>query len=239
MSRPNALFAFALMVAAGGLAAAASAADPVEKKDESTQLKTYSVGGTKTTPKAATTVAPVEKPKFDAGLGIEKPMMDMTPFTVTPVVATPVAPVAGSGAAHPAPKNAPSAKPSSSGTTASGSGALPAAQAAAARGTPPVAGALPQAQTATAPALVLVALSTPSPDYPREAALAGTQGFVVVEFTINSEGSTQDINVVEASPQRVFDTAARRAVSRWKFQPVLENGNPVTKRVQRRIDFKL
>jgi protein TonB len=85
----------------------------------------------------------------------------------------------------------------------------------------------------------LVPLSTPAPDYPRDAMVAGTQGYVLVEFTINLEGSTQDVTVVEASPQRVFDQAARRAVMRWKFEPLLEGGTPVEKRVQRRIDFKL
>jgi protein TonB len=84
-----------------------------------------------------------------------------------------------------------------------------------------------------------VPLATPAPDYPRDAMMSGTQGYVVVEFTINLEGGTQDISVVDASPQRTFDQAARRAVSRWKFQPLIENGQPVEKRVQRRIDFKL
>jgi protein TonB len=72
------------------------------------------------------------------------------------------------------------------------------------------------------------------PDYPREAALAGTEGYVVVEFTVNTAGDAVDIDVIEAQPRSIFDSAARRAVSRWKFQPPLE-----AKRIRRTITFTL
>jgi protein TonB len=68
--------------------------------------------------------------------------------------------------------------------------------------------------------------------------MAGTTGFVVVAFTLSVEGVPQDISIIESSPPRVFDQSARRAVSRWRFQPVLVNGQPVERKVQRRIDFK-
>lgn len=243
MSRQSRRLHFASLVLVCGLVPVVLAGEPA-KRDDTTQLKSYSVGGTKTTPKQESTVT-IEKPKLDTDLGIEKPTMgaiDMTPFTVTPVTVTPTkaapkATVPSAAAAMPV-VTAP-ARPASTAPRAAGGGTTPSVPAAAPARTPSSAGALPQAQGATAPTLALVPLATPAPEYPRDAMMSGTQGYVVVEFTINLEGGTQDISVVDASPQRTFDQAARRAVSRWKFQPLVENGQPVEKRVQRRIDFKL
>ncbi|HWP95164.1 MAG TPA: TonB family protein [Gammaproteobacteria bacterium] len=77
------------------------------------------------------------------------------------------------------------------------------------------------------------------PDYPREAMLDGREGYVVVEYTVNTRGETQDIVIVEAEPRGLFEAAARRAVSRWTFQPYVLDGVPQPKRVRQRIDFKL
>ena len=250
MSRQSRRMYFASLALVCGLAPAALAAEPA-KQDDTTQLKSYSVGGTKNTPKAESTVT-IEKPKLDTGIGIEKPtvgVMDMTPFTVTPVTVAPAAPATRAAAAKPAaapaatsPVAAAPARPATTvppASSAQRAGTTPTVPAAAPARAPSPTGAVPQAQGAVAPALTLVPLATPAPEYPRDAMMSGTQGYVVVEFTINLEGGTQDISVVDASPQRTFDQAARRAVARWKFQPLLENGQPVEKRVQRRIDFKL
>jgi protein TonB len=231
-----------------GLAPATLAGEPA-KQDDTTQLKSYSVGGTKNTPKVDSSVT-IEKPKLDTGIGIEKPTMgamDMTPFTVTPVTVAPSAPASRTAASKPAPAAAVPvetvpARPAAAvppASNAARAGATPTVPAAAPARAPTPAGAVPQAQGAVAPSLTLVPLATPAPEYPRDAMMSGTQGYVVVEFTINLDGGTQDISVVDASPQRTFDQAARRAVARWKFQPLVENGQPVEKRVQRRIDFKL
>jgi len=240
VSRRTPLSCFLSLAAAGALAAAAGAGEPA-KQDDTTQLKSYSVGGTKNTPKADSSVT-IEKPKFDTDLGIEKPTMgaiDMTPFTVTPVTSAPAAKGSASKAAatKAAPVTAVAVTPPRSNAATGSTPTLPAGGPA--MPTPSPAGAVPQAQGATASTLTLVPLATPAPEYPRDAMMSGTQGYVVVEFTINLEGGTQDIAVVDATPQRTFDQAARRAVSRWKFKPLVENGQPVEKRVQRRIDFKL
>lgn len=216
---------------------------PPAKQDDTTQLKTYSVGGTKTTPKAEGAATKIEKPKFEGGVGFEKPTMgemDMTPFTVVPVTVAPTQPAATVPKTA-APKTTAPARPVSAAAVPAAGGATPSLppQHSNVRSAPSPTGTVPQAKGPTAAALNLVPLATPAPEYPRDAMVAGTQGYVLVEFTINLEGSTQDIAVVDASPQRVFDQAARRAVSRWKFQPLLEDGTPVEKRVQRRIDFKL
>jgi periplasmic protein TonB len=70
-------------------------------------------------------------------------------------------------------------------------------------------------------------LSTPAPDFPREALRAGQSGEVQVEFTVGTDGSVTDARVVRSEPARVFDREAVSAVRRWRFQPV---SAPVTTR---------
>jgi TonB family protein len=58
------------------------------------------------------------------------------------------------------------------------------------------------------------------PQYPTEAAEQQLEGFVVLSFQVASDGSVQNLKVVESVPPNVFDKAARRAVSRWTFRPM-------------------
>ena len=76
------------------------------------------------------------------------------------------------------------------------------------------------APTEPAAPAALRALSTPAPAYPPEALRAGESGEVVVEFTVNPDGSVSNARVVRANPPRTFDRAALSAVRRWRFQPV-------------------
>lgn len=57
------------------------------------------------------------------------------------------------------------------------------------------------------------------PQYPAEAARAGTQGFVEVEFSVSADGKVESVSVVNAKPSRVFEAAAVRAVKQWEFAP--------------------
>ncbi len=82
-----------------------------------------------------------------------------------------------------------------------------------------------QAQQAATPAQpaasnTLRAISTPAPQYPPAALRSGESGEVVVEFTVNPDGSVSNPRVVRANPPRVFDRAALNAVRNWRFQPV-------------------
>lgn len=57
------------------------------------------------------------------------------------------------------------------------------------------------------------------PQYPPEAARAGTTGFVEVEFEVDPAGKVAKVSVVNAKPTRTFEQAAVRAVKQWQFQP--------------------
>lgn len=77
------------------------------------------------------------------------------------------------------------------------------------------------------------------PMYPREAAIAGIEGWVKVEFTITPLGTVTDATVVEADPARIFNREAIRAILKWKFKPRVIDGTAVERRATQIIDFSL
>lgn len=77
------------------------------------------------------------------------------------------------------------------------------------------------------------------PTYPAAAARRKQEGWVEVSFTVGTNGSVSDVNVVRAQPRGVFDRDAVRAVSQWQFEPALDNGKTVARQLTRRIEFAL
>jgi len=77
------------------------------------------------------------------------------------------------------------------------------------------------------------------PMYPREAAIAGTEGWVKVEFTITETGSVKNPRVVDAEPARIFNREALRAILKWKFKPRVIDGVAVERQATQTIDFTL
>ena len=79
-----------------------------------------------------------------------------------------------------------------------------------------------------------------NPDYPPRAQSRGVQGWVVVQFTITPQGTVKDAKVVDGEPKGMFDDAAINAVSRWKYNPKVQEGVAVERRgVQVKLTFKL
>lgn len=78
------------------------------------------------------------------------------------------------------------------------------------------------------------------PEYPVRAANRGIEGFVDVQFDVAPSGATQNVSVIHAEPERIFNRAAMRAVKKWKFQPAEKNGKAIlyTGMVQR-ITFEM
>jgi len=141
--------------------------------------------------------------------------------------ATPTAPAA-------TPETTAAASPASTGAARPATTA-PAATAAAAP--PPTPAPAPAAPAGESHPAELV--KSAAPEYPREAYIKHTEGWVEVEFTITPEGTVTAATVAGANPPRVFNEAALRAVQRWSFKPKMENGKAVEERVKRRIEFKL
>ena len=73
------------------------------------------------------------------------------------------------------------------------------------------------------------------PKYPKQAAEQNIEGSVVLGFTINADGSTDNIKVISADPQGVFDSEAIRALKKWRYKPV---SNPAQQHLVQ-LDFAL
>jgi len=78
-----------------------------------------------------------------------------------------------------------------------------------------------------------------APKYPRAAQRRGQSGWVDIVFTVAVDGSVKDIEVLNSSPEGVFDGAAVRAVEKWAFEPVFEDGALIEKRAGSRLVFAL
>jgi len=65
------------------------------------------------------------------------------------------------------------------------------------------------------------------PQYPERALQRGIEGRVLVEFTISKSGSVKDAKVVAYEPSTIFNKAALKAVSQWKYNPKIVNGKAV------------
>lgn len=123
---------------------------------------------------------------------------------------------------EPQPEPAPAPDPAPSQATASASSAPAASQAAS--NEPVDVGSSAQA-TRRVP-----------PEYPSRARRRGLEGHVVVQFIIRRDGSVErdSIQVVEASPRRVFDRVARRAIAGWQFASADQR-----RRARQRLEFQL
>ncbi|MBY6188635.1 energy transducer TonB [Marinobacter hydrocarbonoclasticus] len=78
------------------------------------------------------------------------------------------------------------------------------------------------------------------PAYPQRALRMRAEGYVVMEFTIDEQGRPRNIRVIESEPIRLFDQAAMKALSRWKYQPKQLDGKAVPQPGQTaKLEFKL
>lgn len=84
-----------------------------------------------------------------------------------------------------------------------------------------------------------VPLSRQPPEYPYKAARRGIEGWVRVAFDVTGTGDVENVEVIESDPPGVFDIAASRAVSRWRFKPRIIDGQAVSGKASQVVEFKL
>ncbi|GAB3105535.1 energy transducer TonB [Aestuariicella hydrocarbonica] len=65
------------------------------------------------------------------------------------------------------------------------------------------------------------------PQYPRRALSRGIEGYVIVEFTVTTNGSVKDPVVVDADPPNIFNSAATKAALKFKYKPRVIDGEAV------------
>jgi protein TonB len=75
----------------------------------------------------------------------------------------------------------------------------------------------------------VVPLVRVDPLYPARAQARGVEGSVHLRFTITPQGTTTDIEVLEADPPGYFERAATNAVRKYRYKPKIVNGVPVAR----------
>jgi TonB family protein len=86
----------------------------------------------------------------------------------------------------------------------------------------------------------IVPLERVNPDYPLRALARGMEGWVHIEFTVSETGAVVNPVVVDASRDGIFEDAALKAITRWRYEPKVENGVGVQRQgLQTIIRFQL
>jgi TonB family protein len=78
-----------------------------------------------------------------------------------------------------------------------------------------------------------------NPRYPTDEARDGKEGAVLLQFDINQEGNVENIRVLEETSKN-FGRLAIEALSKWRYIPAFENGQPVAVENEKvQLDFSL
>ncbi len=75
--------------------------------------------------------------------------------------------------------------------------------------------------------------------YPPRALQDNVEGWVEVAYIVKADGSVTNVKVVNAAPPKVFDASASRAVSRLRYQPVVQGGKPMAIGTEVRIVYRV
>ncbi|MEP6884220.1 MAG: energy transducer TonB [Gammaproteobacteria bacterium] len=76
-------------------------------------------------------------------------------------------------------------------------------------------------------------------DYPGDALRKNIEGWVDLSFMVTTEGRVTKVRVLDSSPAGVFDAAAAKALSRSRYNPMLQDGKPIVVDSKLRIAFRL
>lgn len=82
------------------------------------------------------------------------------------------------------------------------------------------------------------AIESPPADYPNNAIVKRLEGWVYLEYSIDTQGKVKDPRVLDASPAGVFNGSALEAISRYRYKPVMVKGEAIeVKRVRTKITY--
>jgi protein TonB len=101
----------------------------------------------------------------------------------------------------------------------------------------PAAVAPAAAAPAVVPSTALKLVRSAAAEFPQRALEMLVSGWVEMEFTVARDGSVKDIAVTNSEPKRTFDAAAVAALRRYRYQPVVRNGETVEQRAKMRMRF--
>ena len=75
------------------------------------------------------------------------------------------------------------------------------------------------------------------PEYPRLARLRRIQGIVILEVTVDRQGNVSNVSVLRSAEG--LDEAAVEAVRRWRYEPTIVNGRPVSVVLTETVRFQI
>ncbi len=76
------------------------------------------------------------------------------------------------------------------------------------------------------------------PRFPRRLQFSDRSGWVEVRFRVDRSGATTDIEILDAEPGTIFNTAALVAVRKWRFKPMVVDGEAVESITEVRLRFE-
>jgi protein TonB len=76
-----------------------------------------------------------------------------------------------------------------------------------------------------------------APEFPDTARARGIDGWVDLQFVVESDGAVGDVTVVGAQPVGVFEQVALDAVRHWHYQPVVHDGHAISQQARVRLRF--
>ena len=88
--------------------------------------------------------------------------------------------------------------------------------------------------------VLLKRLFSEPPYFPRKALRLGYEGYVLIEFDVDTDGAVLDPYVVESNPAGIFERSAIKAVRKWVYEAPKYDGQSVkVNSVQVRLNFSL
>jgi TonB family protein len=75
--------------------------------------------------------------------------------------------------------------------------------------------------------------------YPARALQSNIEGWVELSYTVGPDGNVSNVKVMNATPPRTFESAASKAVSHLRYQPVIQGGKAISVGTQVRIVFRV
>ena len=83
----------------------------------------------------------------------------------------------------------------------------------------------------------LIPIVKVAPRCPREAAISGIDGSVLMVLNVNANGKVDKVVIKQAKPPNVFNSEAVRAVRRWQFKPKTIDGVAVDQKGEVLVEF--
>tara|TARA_B100000809_G_C15004380_1_gene482666 strand:- start:449 stop:838 length:390 start_codon:yes stop_codon:yes gene_type:complete len=81
-------------------------------------------------------------------------------------------------------------------------------------------------------------IHSPAAKYPSWQVAKRQDGWVLLEYTILTNGRTHNVHVIDSSPTKIFDQSAIDAVQQYRYRPIQQNGQVISvDQVRSKITF--